>query len=340
MKISPQNILDIIGAQKKMPYKKLCEHFSYVHESTLVRQLQKLLQNGDIYKIKEGKITYYQLSDPLFIEHYFTKNFFERPKKTYNPEFLRDYIPNKTSFLGDRMQILETYLKSHDTLSTYDYQQNIRGLENLLIDLSFASSKLEGNTYSYLDTEVLIKYGETAEEKTQAETQMIINHKEAIQFILQHRQTMTYKTALFCELHTILGKNLLPKDRLGVIRNSSVAIGGSPYIPLEHSYQLREEFELFLDKLLQIHNPYEQSLFILVFLPYFQLFWDVNKRVSRIAANIPLIYNGLAPISLLQVRKRDYITAMLAVYELTNPNFLADIYVNNYIHNTERYHMS
>lgn len=108
-------------------------------------------------------------------------------------------------------------------------------------------------------------------------------------------------------------------------------------MPLEIPSRLDEEFETFLSKLQAIRNPFEQALFILVFVPYFQAFEDLNKRTSRIAANIPLIRAGLPPLSLLKVKERDYVDAILAVYELRDVSLLADLFVNNWIEHKERY---
>jgi len=116
------------------------------------------------------------------------KPFFEREEKSYNFDFLWNYIPNKTNFLWFRYNDLKEKYLDKNILSSYDYKENIRAIENLLIDLSFSSSKLEWNTYSYLDTEILIKYNNVAENKTQEETQMILNHKNAIKYIIDNKK--------------------------------------------------------------------------------------------------------------------------------------------------------
>ena len=213
----------------------------------------------------------------------------------------------------------------------------MRMIETLLIDISFASSKLEGNTYSYLDTEVLIKYGEWAAWKTALETQMILNHKYVIKYIIEKKEDIRLNKKIFFEVHTLLWTNILYDSELWVIRSHPVKIGASTYTPLESKVQLESEFDLFLEKLALIQNPFEQSLFILVFVPYFQIFSDINKRTSRIASNIPLIQNWLPPISLLQVSERDYIDAILGIYELNDVSLLARIYTDNYLLNLDRY---
>lgn len=151
--------------------------------------------------------------------------FFERPKKTYAFDFLASYVPNVTNFLGDSYETIKAEYLDKQLLSTYDYRENIRSMENLLIDLSFSSSKLEGNTYSYLDTEVLIKYSAPSEGKTPEETQMVLNHKNAIKYIVEHRNDIRFEVSEFQNIHALLGKGLLKDSDLGKFRSSEVGIG-------------------------------------------------------------------------------------------------------------------
>jgi Fic family protein len=166
---------------------------------------------------------------------------------------------------------------------------------------------------------------------------MILNHKHVLRYIIDEKNNIWLDKKTFYELHTLLGRDILHNSQLGVIRSHTVKIWASSYTPLESSIQLEIEFNIFLEKLRDIENPFEQSLFILVFIPYFQLFYDINKRVSRISCNIPLIQHWLPPLSLLQVSERDYIDAILWVYELNDTSLLAQIYTDNYLLNLERY---
>lgn len=335
--IKSNKFLEFIKLKWPISYSSIKENFSTINEATLVRNLNKLIKEWQINKTKEGKNTSYQIIDHNIIQEYFKKDFFERATKKYNFDFLEKYIPNETSFLWKRYSKIKDKYDNIWLLSTYDYKTNIRWIENLLIDLSFSSSKLEWNTYNYLDTEVLIKYNQQANWRTQFESQMILNHKNAIKYIIDNRNIIEYTKYEFYIIHKLLAKWLLIEDYLWTIRSSEVKIGGSTYFPLDNKFQLEEQFELFLNKLNKIKNPFEQSLFILVFIPYFQLFMDINKRVSRIASNIPLIKNWLPPFSFLQINDRDYITAILAIYELNDVSLMADIYVENYILNMNRY---
>lgn len=308
-----------------------------VHDSTISRSLDKLVGEGKIVKQISWKNTSYSLSWTENIKQYLHTDFFSRKKVKYNPDFLKSYVPNSSSFLWENYKKIKSSLDTNFVLSSYDYKNQLRMIETLLIDLSYASSKLEWNTFSYLDTEVLIKYWETPDWKTQFETQMILNHKNVIKYIIEEKNNISLSKKTFYEVHTLLAKNLIHDKYLGSIRDVPVKIGASSYTPLESKIFLEEQFEIFLSKLEKIENPFEQSLFILVFIPYFQLFYDINKRTSRISCNIPLIQHWLPPISLLQVSERDYIDAILWIYELNDPSLLAQIYTENYLLNLERY---
>lgn len=324
-------ILDLLEKKQSLKVWDILEIIN-INRTTIYRDLKGLIKE---WKVIEVSKWVYKKS--FNIIEYLNKPFFEREEKRYNFDLLWNYIPNETSFLWNRyIDLKEKYLDKN-ILSSYDYKQNIRAIENLLIDLSFSSSKLEWNTYSYLDTEMLIKYNNSAEWKTTQETQMILNHKNAIKYIIDNKKDLSLWKKDFENIHILLWKWLLLDDYLWKIRNSEVTIWWSSYSPLDNFFQLNEQFNIFLDKLNKIKNPFEQSLFILVFIPYFQLFIDINKRTSRIWANIPLIKNWLIPFSFLQIKDRDYINAIIAIYELNDVSLMRDLFVDNYLLNIKRY---
>lgn len=330
-------ILELILSRNEISYTDIVLNFTNLAESTITRNLNKLIESWRIQKNKMWKNTFYIAIWSDYIKDYLNKPFFEREKKVYNFDFLWKYVPNESSFLWEKYSDIKEKYLDKNTLSTYDYKENLRAIENLLIDLSFSSSHLEWNTYSYLDTEVLIKYNDYAEWKSQTETQMILNHKNSIKYILDNRKEIKLSKHDFQNIHKLLWKWLLLEDHLWKIRSTEVSIWGSSYTPLDNNFKIEEQFNLFLDKLNKIKNPFEQSLFILVFIPYFQIFMDINKRTSRISSNIPLIKNGLIPFSFLQIKDRDYINAILAVYELNDTSLMRDLFVNNYLLNMKRY---
>lgn len=329
-----QYILSYLEKYKECKTADILELFKHenIERTTIYRDLKFLLEERKIKEIGRGK---YKFSENPLI--YIEKPFYERKKVWYNRNFLLSYIPNTTFFLSTHhKRILEEKIQNLD-ITTENLSLQKRIIENLLIDISFSSSHLEGNTYSYLDTEVLIQYNEIAENKLKEETQMILNHKKVLEYMLHFKDILPYSKKTFFEVHTLLGDKLLPREDLWIIRTKIVDIGRSAYTPLDNQYQLSEEFEIFLEKLESIKNPFEQSLFILVFIPYFQIFLDINKRTSRMMCNLPLLKNKLWVLSLLQVKKRDYITAILAVYELNDVSLLAELFTQNYLLNLERY---
>jgi Fic family protein len=145
---------------------------------------------------------------------YIEKPFYERKKVVYNKDFLRFYIPNETFFLSKQDQDRISNSIADMSISTQHLRAQKRNIENLLIDLSFSSSHLEGNTYSYLDTEVLINYNEIAENKLVEETQMILNHKKAIEYLIYYKDTLPYTKKTFFEIHQLLGEKLLQREDL------------------------------------------------------------------------------------------------------------------------------
>lgn len=303
-----------------------------IDRTTAYRDFKELERINEIKEI--SKWIYTKKLNPT---NYLQTPFFKRQKKSYNFDFLESYLPNETHFFtSEQLKILENSVSSID-INTDFYINNKRLLEISLIDLSFASSYLEWNTYDYLDTEILIKYNEIAKQKSQDDTQMILNHKKCIEYMVYYKKELSFSKQTFFEIHTLLWEKLLPKENLWIIRNKTVEIGASTYTPLDNKFQLEEQFEIFLEKLNEIQNPFEQSLFMLVFIPYFQIFLDINKRTSRMSSNLPLLKHNLPLISLLAVEKRTYINAILAVYELNDVSLLRDMFVENYLLNMKRY---
>jgi Fic family protein len=208
-------------------------------------------------------------------------------------------------------------------------------LEQLLIDLSWSSSKLEGNRYSLLDTKELFASGKPA---TDADGIMLLNHKAAIEFLVDSVPTLGLSTGLLQNMHAVLMRDLLPDTRsLGAIRTRLVNISGTAYVPTQVPQLLREMFELVVHKAQQVKNPVEAAFFLWVNLAYLQPFEDGNKRVSRLAANIPLMLYNQAPLSFLDVDREDYALAMMGVYEFCDVSMAADLFAWTYRRSQAKY---
>lgn len=228
--------------------------------------------------------------DSYDILNYLDKPIFEREPVGYARDFLNDYTPNKTYYLSEpiRRQLHRMGKTIYATQPAGTYGRDI--YNRLLIDLSWASSHLEGNTYSRLDTVELIEHGQFAQGKDIIETQMILNHKSAIELLIDNVDSVEFNRFTILNLHSALSENLLsnPFDE-GRVRSHVVEIGGSVYKPMSSEEVLSIQLEAVLNKANQIIDPFEQSFFIMVHLPYLQPFADINKRTSRLAANIPLL---------------------------------------------------
>lgn len=216
------------------------------------------------------------------------------------------------------------------------YARDIIG--RLLVDLAWASSRLEGNTYDRLDTQNLLEFGQRAEGKDAEEAQMILNHNRAIEFLVDDADRVGFAPSSIRALHAALSENLLgdPADE-GRLRRRPVQITGTPYMPMAIPQVIEDAFGLLLTKADAIPDPIEQAFFAMVHLPYLQPFADVNKRTSRLAANIPLIAANLCPLSFVDVPVRAYVEGTLAVYELRRVELLRDVFVWAYERSCTRY---
>ena len=261
----------------------------------------------------------------------------ERHPTGYNREFLDRYRPNETFYLPFevRRRLRERGRSTDVARPAGTYARKIH--HRLLIDLSWNSSRLEGNTYSLLETERLLEHGDVGEDKSPLETQMILNHKAAIDLLVEQAEYVGFNRHTILSLHALLADNLLDPRACGRLRSVPVTIGGTPYHPLEIPQLIDECFTQILDTATAIEDPFEQAFFAMVQLPYLQPFEDVNKRVSRLAANLPLIRDNLCPLSFIDVPERDYIDGTLGVYELNRVELLRDVFCWAYERSCARY---
>jgi hypothetical protein len=256
----------------------------------------------------------------------------------YQREFLQAYEPGVTYYLPEliRAQLHEMGRTPIGELPAGTYAREI--LNRLLVDLSWASSRLEGNTYSRLDTQNLIEFGQAAQGKDAQETQMILNHKAAIEMLIEDIEQVDFDAYTLQNLHAVLSQNLMHEEAAcGRLRRRPVEISGTVFHPLAMPQVLEDCFCLLLQKAQAITDPFEQAFFLMVQLPYLQPFEDVNKRVSRIGANIPLIKHNLCPLSFIDVPERAYVEGTLGVYELNKTELLQDVFVWAYERSCQRY---
>lgn len=283
--------------------------------------------------------TYVPISpDGAKIKAYVRQPIQGRRPVSYNVAFLDAYRPNETWYLPDKLrgQLYTLGRSPANQAPAGTFARDI--LNRLLIDLSWASSRLEGNTYNRLDTERLIRFGEVAEGKDAIETQMILNHKAAIEYLVHDAERMSVNAETVIAVHALLSDGLLADPMAcGKLRNRAVEIGGSVYLPMALPQHIEELFGIVIGMAAEIDDPFEQAFFLMVHLPYLQPFEDVNKRVSRLAANIPLIKGNLSPLSFIDVPEQAYIDALLGIYELNRIELLRDVFVWAYERSCQQY---
>ncbi|MGD8257714.1 MAG: Fic family protein, partial [Desulfobacterales bacterium] len=328
-----------------------------LNRRTLQRRLALLEKQGRIQIVGAGRATRYLTlvtpdktnetrggillsTDAREIEELISRPLTARHPVGYQRKFIDSYEPNVSWYL---QPAIRNHLKDIGRRTGIDYAAGtyIRQiLGRLLIDLSWASSRLEGNTYSLLETERLIAFGESAPGKTPFETQMVLNHKAAIEFLVDAADETGFDRRTILNIHALLSDNLLGDPKAsGRLRAIPVSIGKSVYEPLAMPQLIDELFSQILSIASAISDPYEQAFFVTVHLPYLQPFEDVNKRVSRLAANIPLIRHNLCPLSFLDVPEDQYINGLLGVYELNRTELLRDVFVWTYERSCQRYHV-
>lgn len=333
---------------------------------SLQRRLVKLIEQGQVQMTGEARAVRYRVIPSLFhvpferklklrehssdedyvptspegeqIKAYVRQPRHLRQPVGYRLQFLEQYHPNQTAYLSkdlrDQLHAIGRSPVGHATAGTF--ARDI--LSRLLVDLSWASSQLEGNTYSRLDTERLIEYGQVAEGKDALETQMILNHKDAIEFLVRNTEHANLTKEVILSLHAFLSDGLMADPlSCGRIRTRAVEIGGSVYLPISLPQRLEELFGIVIQMAAEIHDPFEQAFFLMVHLPYLQPFEDVNKRVSRLAANIPFIRHNLCPLSFIDVPQQSYVDAMIGVYELNRFELLVDVFVSAYERSCQQY---
>ncbi len=312
-------------------------------ERSVRRWLGELAQEGLIEKLGQKRGTKYRALGalPARVSSFFglesiavlerlRRPIYTRRPTLYNDAWFDSYKPNTNFYLPEllRKQLRESGRRSNQREAAGTYAHQI--FNRLLIDLSYNSSRLEGNTYSLLDTERLILKGTGAEGKRDEEKVMILNHKEAIRYLVDNAHRLNVNADTVCTLHYLLAEGLVEGKYAGKVRDHGVRISGSTYVPPEDPQLLKFKIEHIANKASLIIDPFEQSLFLLIHISYVQAFTDVNKRTARLSSNIPLIIDNLVPLSFNNVERDDYSSAMIAIYEFQDVRPLIDLYVYSY----------
>jgi Fic family protein/predicted transcriptional regulator len=311
--------------------------------ATVKRILTKLSNESLISVSGKGKGTKYSISpayellEPIDINEYYKKEIDERIiKKEFNFSVIGDVLAKNPVFTAEEIKHLnllqEIFKKNISNLSEIEYKKEF---ERLAIDLSWKSSQIEGNTYSLLETEKLIKEKETASGKTKEEAVMLLNHKDALDFLIENPDYLSPLTVSKIEdIHSILTKELFLERNL---RKRRVGISGTNYRPLDNQFQIEEALKLTCNLINNKENIFEKSLLALVLISYIQPFMDGNKRTARIVSNAILMNEKYCPLSFRTVDSIDYKKAMLLFYEQNNITHFKAIFINQFKFAVETY---
>lgn len=304
--------------------------------ATVKRSLQRLVYYQLVTVTGQGKATHYNISNaysllhPVDIEEYFQKEVDERKiQKGFNHELLQKGLLGVSLFTETELVFLNSlhhkFISNIASLPAYQYNKE---LERLAIDLSWKSSQIEGNTYSLLETERLLKEKETAAGKTRDEATMLLNHKDALDFIVSHNDYLNpVSISRIEDIHSILIKEL-GVDRN--IRRRRVGISGTNYVPIDNEHQIRDALVKMCDLINSREIVFEKALLSILIISYIQPFADGNKRTARIISNAILMAYGYCPISFRTVDSIDYKKALLLFYEQNNISAFKRIFIEQY----------
>lgn len=311
--------------------------------ASVKRRIADAVASGDIIVIGNGRSTRFRLTEkalllmPFDIETYFEKEIDEREiHRHYNFELISSMIPSVDLFTPEEMKTLneaqDKFKKNVAELSENEYRKE---MERLGVDLSWKSSQMEGNTYTLLETERLLNEKITAAGKTQEEAIMLLNHKDALRFVLNNPEYLKDLSIHSIEdIHSILTKELAVDKGL---RHRRVGITGTNYSPLDNQFQIEEALRAACDLINGKENHFEKALLAILLLSYIQPFADGNKRTARIICNAFLISGGYCPMSFRSVDSIDYKKAMLIFYEQNNVSAFKKIFIDQFVFAVESY---
>jgi len=303
---------------------------------TLRRTLQEMIANGFINALGELKSRKYEISiayniiHPIDVDVYFEKEIDERViLNSYNQQLIDETLNEIPLFTNSELEYLSSlqhkFTSNVSKLTSSEYKNE---LERLAIDLSWKSSQIEGNTYSLLETERLLKDKQTAAGKTKDEAIMLLNHKDALDFVIGNPDYINPLTISSIEdIHSILVKEL---NIARNVRTKRVGISGTNYKPLENEFQIKEALGTMCKVVNTKDNVFEKALLVLVLISYIQPFSDGNKRTARIISNAILMNNQYCPISFRTIDAIEYKKAMLIFYEQNNISAFKNVFMGQF----------
>lgn len=332
-----QKIVDLLDAEEALSSSEIFDHLNLNSSfTTLKRTLSKLVNRNFLGKSGKGRATKYSISaifkllKPMEMDLYFDKEIDERHiQNQFNFEIIEEVLVYHSLFNDKELKHLNAlqaqYRRKISELSESAFSLE---LERLGIDLSWKSSQIEGNTYTLLETERLLKDKETAKGKTKEEATMLLNHKTSLNLLIETPDYLNPLSVLKIEnIHHLLTKDLNIDRNL---RKSRVGISGTNYRPLDNEFQIKEALRKMCDLINAKENVFEKALLSLVLISYIQPFIDGNKRTARIVSNAILMDAKYCPLSFRTVDSIDYKKAMLIFYEQNNISNFKKIFIDQF----------
>ena len=330
-------IIDFIKTMGESSSKEIFDTLKLdISYATLKRVLTKLISEKSIESTGKGKGTKYIISPAyellasIDLEKYYEKEIDEREiKENFNLQVITETLKKHHVFSNKELETLNELQKEYKSniehLSEVEYKKE---LDRLAIDLSWKSSQIEGNTYSLFETERLIRERETASGKTKDEAIMLLNHKYALDFIIENPDYLyPLSVSKIEDIHSILLKELAVERNL---RKRRVGISGTNYRPLDNEFQILDALRNTCDLINSKENIFEKALLALVLISYIQPFMDGNKRTARIVSNAILMNDNFCPLSFRTVDSIDYKKAMLLFYEQNNISRFKELFINQF----------
>lgn len=333
-----QNILDFIVQKREATNQEILAEIGkkgdLISRETLVRELNALVENDAVLKTGKGRGTAYRVKSahpllaPLDVEKYLAQEVDVRAPKPIQFNF---DIFSRMDGIFTSSEIVE--LNSENEV----YRKRVGALpptllskeyERVTIELSWKSSKIEGNTYTLLDTETLIKEHKEAVGHKKGEAVMILNHKKALDYILRSREKFKKLS-----LRDIEDVHRLLVDGLNVnfgLRSRAVGIIGTAYRPLDNKHQITEAVEKATAEINKLGDAWSKALVALLLIAYIQPFEDGNKRASRLLANACLLAHSACPLSFRSIDETEYKKAITVFYELNNATLMKKLFVEQW----------
>jgi len=331
-------ILDFVASKKRVQNQDIVEFFAIQNDvlsrETMTRELTELVNLRYLTRIGKGRSVSYELVDAhTLLKPFDHGSYLSQDQDVRSASLIRfknEVIPKLSGiFTTDEVALLRKkgadFKKRVSELSATIIQKEY---ERITIELSWKSSKIEGNTYSLIDTETLIREHKEAVGHKKEEATMILNHKKALDYIFNNKDRFEEISLRNIEdVHRLLVEGL--DVRFG-LRSKSVGITGTNYRPLDNSHQIKEAIEQTCAEVNKASDPWSKAFSLMLMIAYIQPFEDGNKRTSRLMANACLIFGGVCPLSFRSIDESEYKKAVILFYELQNASLMKKLFLEQF----------